>query len=209
MFKIFLLLLTFTLLDARENPFFPATGELDVPLSTNQKESLQPLKRVTITLPSSARVIESVTVKYKNIDGSVVSKTEKIEQSVDWHLPLFLSQNYNDGTPIQKKKVVKKSYKKLLTLKFISIYESSNALKISTKDGMIRDFLLVKPHRIVCDFKREIDIRSFEKAFGKKSIVKRIKIGNHSGYYRVVIELDGYYNYKIKKQGSNYILNLG
>jgi len=206
MIRIFLsLLFMFLSLEARENPFFPSSGEADITYTSNQDTKVQPLKRVTITLPSSARIIESVTIKYKNLDGSIEEKSETLGNSVDWHLPLFFSQNYG-GTSSEPKKIRKVQYTKIAGLKFISLYESKRTLKIKTKDRMIRNFLLTKPHRIVCDFKRDINIRSYEKVI-KNSIVKKVKLGNHKGYYRVVIELDGYYRYNVKQNAKGYIFN--
>lgn len=200
--------------EARENPFFPVKGETDIPITSNQSTALEPLKRASITLPSTARTIESFTVKYKNLNGSVSEKTEILGNSVDWHLPLFLSQSYSDAptTPHKKTrsnvKVKKSKYVKIASLKFITLYEDDKKMKIVTQDKMIRDFLLVKPHRIVCDFKRNIDIRSYEKDGIKDSLFTKVRVGNHKGYYRVVIELDGHYRYSVKKTKDAYTITL-
>jgi len=212
--RVFTIILFMALsLFARENPFFPSTGEVDIPLSTNETINIDPLQRATVLLPSTARVIESITIKYKNLDGSLEEKTELLNNTVDWHLPLFISQNINEGegpsqtssTLTKKKKIKKEKFQRLAGLKFISLHERKNELKIVTKDKMLRNFLLTKPHRIVCDFKRDIDIRSYEKMMPEKSIVKRVRLGNHKGYYRVVIELDGYYRYKVKDLKNGYV----
>ena len=213
MLKIYLLLLSISLL-ARENPFFPLNSELDIPLTTNKIMKAPMLKRATLTLPSTARELQSVTVKYKNLDGSIDEKKIDIDNSIDWHLPIFVSQNYSLEAELQanksqgnnKKKI--KKFKKLASLKFISFYVNAQSMKIQTKDKMLRSFFLVKPHRIVCDFKRETDLRSFEKKSPKNNIFKKINIGTHSGYYRVVIELDGHYKHLIKKTMSGYIITL-
>jgi len=211
----YLLLLFFIpfLLIARENPFFPVNDAEDIPLSTNQVEKYPQLKRATMKLPSTARVLQTVTVEYKNLDGSIAKKSIELNNAIDWHLPLFISQNY-DTTEVKNlshsKKVIpeKIRYKQILKLPFITFYESHKRLKIVTKDKMLRSFLLVKPHRIVCDFKRQTDIRSYIKKIPSLSIFKKIRIGTHDGYYRVVIELDGYYQYKVKKSNSGYLFTL-
>jgi hypothetical protein len=205
MLKICLLLLSISLF-ARENPFFPLNSELDIPLSANKITKAPMLKRATLTLPSTAREIQSVTVRYKNLDGSMSEKKIDIDNSIDWHLPIFISQNYSLKKELKNDN--KKKYKLLASLKFISFYINAKSMKIRTKDKMLRSFLLVKPHRIVCDFKRDIDLRSFEKKSSKNSIFKKINIGTHSDYYRVVIELDGYYKYIIKKTIKGYALTL-
>ncbi len=202
---IFLFSFLSVLLIARENPFFPSSGETDMPITSNQVNRLEPLKRVTLTLPSTARTIESVTVKYKDLDGSVHELSEKLGNSVDWHLPIFISQNYG-GVGSEPKKVDR--YKKIAGLKFIRLYENTKSFKLVTKDKLLRNFLLTKPQRIVCDFKRDIDIRSYEKEINAQGIVKKVKLGNHNGYYRVVIELDGFYRYKLDAIKGSYIFTL-
>ena len=209
-FYIFILFMMSSL-DARENPFFPSDGEVDMPMTSNQVKTLLPLKRIAVTLPSSARTIESMTITYKDLDGSIHNKKEILNNTIDWHIPLFLSQNIDDSISIKKQDPIKiktKKFENITSLKFISLYSRDNEIKITTKDELLRNFLLVKPHRIVCDFKREIDIRSYENYVKTKSVVKRVRVGNHNGYYRVVIELDGYYRYKSKKIADGYIFSL-
>jgi len=217
---LFSLLFLSLLLNARENPFFAAQGEQDIPITSNQDTKLEPLKRATITLPSTARVIEGVTINYKTLDGAKHTKTIQLENAIDWHLPIFISQSYtqeNKALPIKKKykkttqvkKIAKKlDYKKIASLKFISLLESGNNLKILTKDKMLRHFLLVKPHRIVCDFKRDTDLRSYKRTAPNGSKFTKVNFGTHKGYYRVVIELDGYYSYVLGNMKGGYIIKL-
>lgn len=209
MYKITLFLLfalVYPLL-ARENPFFPIDSQLDVPLSADQTLKAPRLTRAALTLPSTAREIESISVKYKNLDGSIATKTIQLQNSIDWHIPIFISQNYNlasESEPLKKRA----KFKKFASLKFISFYTNKKVMKIQTHDMLIRSFVVPKPQRIVCDFKRDVDMRSFEKKASKESIFKKINIGAHSGYYRVVIELDGIYKYSIDKAKGGYIINL-
>jgi len=212
----FVLLLLPLVLFGRENPFFPVDSAQDVSFTSNQVQKAAPLQRASITLPSTARTLERVTVEYKNLDGSLATKKIELNNSVDWHLPIFISQNYGASPekPVavkraQKQTSVKKAhYKKIASLPFISFYALGVKLKVLTKDKMLRDFLLVKPHRIVCDFQRETDIGSYIKNLKKPSLFKKIRIGTHKGYYRVVIELDGYYQYKVKKLKEGYLFTL-
>ena len=208
MIKIYLLLFSLSLF-ARENPFFPINSELDIPLTKQQKAPM--LKRATLTLPSTAREIESVTVTYKNLDGTIAKKSVELQNSVDWHLPIFISQNYNltnKPQTQQAKPKTKVKFKKFASLGFITFYTHDKIMKIKTKDKLLHSFLLVKPHRIVCDFKRETDLRSYVKKGNESSIFKKITIGTHSGYYRVVVELDGSYGYNVKKESEGYRITL-
>ena len=216
---LFVSLFLLTSLTARENPFFPSTGEKDIPLTSNIDSKLTPLKRATLTLPSTARVIEGVTVSYKSLDGSRHSESIELDNSIDWHLPIFISQSYTNEVQkvtVPKKKVdkaktarkKKSSYKKIAGIKLISFYAQDKKLKIITQDAIIRNFLLVKPHRIVCDFKRDTNIKSYLKKMPQGSIFTKIRVGNHDGYYRVVIELDGHYRHTIKDIKDGYIFEL-
>ena len=214
MIKLFFVISIFFLsLNARENPFFNPEGET-IPVTSNSYTSLSPLKQASLSLPSTARVIQSISIKYKNLDGSQQTKSIFLNNAIDWHLPLFISQSYqNLDENLEKPKSIsrvkaKTIDKKLLQLKFISFYENGKTLKITTKDKMIRNFLLVKPHRIVFDLKRDIDIKSYSKKTPKGSIFTKIRIGNHKGYYRVVVELDGYYSYKLSHTKNLYTFKL-
>jgi hypothetical protein len=78
------------------------------------------------------------------------------------------------------------------------MYIKNKKILIKTKDKLIRKFFLVKPFRIVLDFKKDVDFLTIKKNL-KNSIVKKVVVGNHKGYYRVVIYFDAKYMYKIKK----------
>ncbi len=205
-FRTFLFFIAFlTVLDARQNPFFPSVGEKDITYTTNIVEKKEPLKRATVTLPSTARVIKSVKVEFQNLDGSMETKKIELDNAIDWHLPIFISQNYSLN--LEKPQKEKKIFKKIFEKKYATFYLNGKSLKIVTTDKLLRNFLLVEPHRIVCDFKRFADLRSYEKSL-KNSPFKSFRIGNHQGYYRVVIELDGLYKYKINNIKNGYIIKL-
>jgi len=207
LFKLFLtLFLLTTLLESRENPFFPTKGQKDIPYTTNKIKPIEEFKYSSITLPSSARVIKKVTIEYENLDASVGKKSITLNKSVDWHLPIVFSQQSKKY--LQKRVVKSTKYIKLASYRYVSFFGYKQNLKIITKDKIIRNFLLAKPHRIVLDFKRDTNLRTYIKK-NKNSVFKQIKIGNHNGYYRVVIELDGPYRYKTQKTSTGYkiILN--
>lgn len=203
---------------ARENPFFPAKGGKEMPYTSNKNRSLPGFNKATLSLPSQARVIQKVTVEYKCLDGSVEQKSIELQNSVDWHLPIVISQNYaidvqdtklQTGKNTQKTDINKrqKNFKKFAYFKYATFYSSGKKLKIITKDKIIRNFMLVNPHRIVIDFKRDTSLKTYTK-HNKNTIFKKIKIGNHSGYYRVVIELDGQYRFKKRSLSHGYLFIL-
>lgn len=218
-----ILLLT---LFARENPFFPSDGEKELPISSNENISKEPLKKITISLPNQARVLQKVTIEFKNLDGTIENKSIDVDNSIDWHLPIFISQGGEQAQKsIQSDKTRDKAdtsekiktdqkengYATISSIKNLSLATSGKSLKITTSDEMMRNFLMVAPHRIVLDFKtdKEIEIKNSAKEKNDEcNIFKEIRMGNHDGYYRVVIELDGHYRYNLKKIAEGYLIDL-
>jgi len=208
--KIFFIsLFLLSTLNARENPFFPSQVEKDIPLTSVNSTNLLPLKRATISLPPQARVLQKVTLEFKNLDGSIESKSIELENSIDWHLPVFVSQSFGEISEEKKalKKQELKEFKKIASMKHATFFSLDKTLKIVTSDKNIRNFLLVEPHRIVMDFKKDTTFKSYTKVM-KKNIFFVIRVGNHSGYYRIVIELDGLYRYKLEKISDGYMIHL-
>jgi len=210
---IFISMILVLSLNARENPFFADKDEKDIIVSSNQDNTKVALKRAAITLPSEARILQKVTIEYKNIDGSIDKKSIILDNSVNWHLPIFISQNYNEPKEyslIKQKKIknTQSKYRKIASIKYAKFYTNGKKLRIITKDKMIRSFELTNPSRIVMDFYRDSNMKSYST---KKlnSAFNQIRIGNHKGYYRVVLELDGLYKYNIynTKKGCLVILN--
>ena len=199
----------FSFLEARENPFFPATTQDEMPYTTNNQQAFTPLQQATISLPTHARVIKKVTIQYQSLDGSIKTKSLNLNNSVDWHNPIVISQQNTQKIKAQiiKQPIKKERFKKLFSFKYASFFTKANSIKIITDDKLIRNFLLVNPHRIVIDFKRDANFRSYFKE-NKNTIFKKIRVGNHNGYYRVVIELDGEYKLKRQKINNGYIFNL-
>lgn len=210
---LFISFFLFITLEARENPFFPSKGEKDIPYTSNQVKQAKPLKRSSITLPSSARIIKKVTIEYENLDATIEKKSINLNNSVDWHLPIFISQSYSEvETKTQseeeqpnKNEAIK--YKEIASVKYAKFLSAQKSLKIITKDKIIRNFLLVNPHRIVIDFKRDTNLKSYTKE-NKDGIFCKVRVGNHAGYYRAVIELDGQYRYAMQKTADGYVFNL-
>lgn len=216
---LFISILLLVTLNARENPFFPSNGEKDILLTTNKESAQTPLKRATIALPTQARVLQKVTIEFKNLDGSIETKSIELDNYVDWHLPIFISQSYTQTannvqveatqTQLMQSKNAQKEtkFENIASISFLNFFSSGKTLKLVTNDEAIRNFLLVNPHRIVIDFKKDADIKSYTKKLSD-NIFKAIRIGNHDGYYRAVIELDGHYRYSFKKISDGYLVEL-
>lgn len=227
MIKVFYItaLLIYTL-NARENPFFPSSGEKELVVTSNEETKKEPLKKASLSLPTHARVLQKVTVEFKNLDGTIESKSIELDNSIDWHLPILISQNHTQNqssakksqelqeadediaTPTEEPKSKdSSSFKTIASIKDVTLLASNKTLKIITQDEIIRNFLISDPHRIVMDFKKEIDIKNFTKK-DSQIIFKEVRIGSHDGYYRVVVELDGHYRYDFKKAANGYEIEL-
>lgn len=196
-------------LNARENPFFPAHGEQDLPITTNTYKDIAKLQKASLQVPENARVIKKVTIEFENLDASSESKTIELNNAIDWHLPIFISQSYTQQQQqVADKKVDKPLvYKNIAELESIAFMLLPNKMKIKSSDKLLRNFLLTQPHRIVLDYEREAKMKNFTKIISD-SVFSKIRIGNHDGYYRVVIELDGYYRYKLQQIEDGCLLTL-
>lgn len=204
--KIAFALLFFMIsLFARENPFFPVDNQQELPFTSNLNEELEPLKRASISLPPQARVLQKITVSFKNLDGSIENKSIDLNHQIDWHLPLFISQSYQEQELVAPKNT--QEYRYLGAIPFAKFYVNKRHFKILSKDVKLRDFMLVDPHRIVIDFKRDAGFKT-QTIFNKDTLFKKIRIGNHSSYYRIVIELDGTYKYKSQKIKDGYLFEV-
>ena len=213
MFKyIILFIFSITLLEARVNPFFAPKDDESLSVTTNTPEQHVPLKQATLSLPSSARIIKEVSIEYINLDGSTEHKSIALDNSIDWHQPIVVSQANVKGSVLNGSSVESREIKhdnknrELADFKFISFSSKGKTLSINTKDQYIRNFLTVSPYRIVVDFKAEYNFRSISKLVSE-NIIKSIRIGNHNGFYRVVLELDGQYKYSFTQEGNSYIIH--
>jgi len=87
---------------------------------------------------------------------------------------------------------------------FLNFYIDKYKLLIDTTDTMIRHFVLVKPFRVIFDFKANKSFLTYTKK--TNTFIKKIVIGNHSGFYRVVLYTDGVYKPIIKKTAEGYLV---
>ncbi len=201
---LFVLLLP---LFARENPFFPV-GNATVPnYSTNKIEKQQPFESLRVKLPDSVRILKSISLTCENLDGSITTKEIPVNKAIDWHDTIVISKE-EQQTEKQTCKTKTKKFQKIGSLQFITFYALGQKLKVLTKDKLLRKFKLVKPDRIVLDFRRDANFRTY--VFQGTGIFKKITLGNHENYYRAVIELDGHYIYRLRplQDQDGYILIL-
>jgi len=188
----FLLFLSFISLFARDNPFFPADPNAVQMTTSNRVETLAPFSKQNISLPNSARAIKAITITYQNLDGSISNETMDLNNKIDWHQPFIITQKQRDIPSKKKSKGAK-----VISTNLIKFIPNGNKMRFITKDKLIRNFMLTNPHRIVMDFSRNTSFRPKNFVLNMAPFTK-IRMGNHDKYYRVVIELDGQYKYKLQ-----------
>jgi len=176
----FLLISTF--LFARLNPFEPV-------VKPQNEIILKPsyFKQKKVYLQKDARILKKVIFVYQSVSGDIKQKVVDINKHVDFHKPILIIHN-----------PAKFPLKELNFLNLFKLYIKNKTILIATKDRLIRHFFLVRPFRIVLDFQRDADFLTVKKLVSN-SYVKKVVVGNHEGYYRVVIYFDAKYMYNVKK----------
>lgn len=197
----FLTIIMMMSLFGRDNPFFPSDPTKQQVPTTNRVEKLKPFSTQTLSLPNSARAIKKISITYLNLDGSISSEELELNNAIDWHEPFVVSQKSPPKRDI--KETARKS--KVINADFIQFEPVKRSINIKTKDKILRNFMLTSPHRIVLDFSRDTSFKP--KHFDIREVpFKQIRMGNHNKYYRVVIELDGAYNYKLQTSKDTYTI---
>jgi len=198
--RILLFLFLALTLFGRDNPFFPSEPEKERVQTSNKVEVTAPFTTKEILLPNSARVLKTVTLTYQNLDGSIENEEVVVNAKIDWHEPFVLTHKM-----LNKKQSKQAAKSTTVKTKFINFKMSKKSMHITTKDTLLHNFLLTNPHRIVMDFKRNTSFKPKLFTLNRAPFAK-IRMGNHDGYYRVVIELDGQYRYKLETRDKDYTI---
>ncbi len=204
---LFLIFCLSFLLLARDNPFKPVVSSKTLGKATNVSDGYKPLDIEKFKLPSSTRVIKDVTFKVLNVDGTISKLKYKIDKKVDWHNGISIANRaiQKVARPTKKKKKIKP--KELKLFKFLTILIDKNRLFIKSEDKLLREMYFARPYKIALDFQRNVAFYTKIKRL-KLPPFKRVIIGNHGKFYRVVLVLDGDYRYKIKKDTNGYLVEL-
>lgn len=230
---LWLLLSLFMIAEARENPFESAESKT-IGKATQIEETRTDFSTVSATLPSSARILRSLTLTFQNLDGSISEEIVAIDQNIDWHQPLILSAQ--KAAPLketkesnttqalvnaikEKKEEAPKSVTlpKITTpkkepdpLKFnttLALSVNGNEISIFTQDTKVRDFLIADPYKVVVDFKKNNTLATQTLTIAQAPFVSAT-LGGHDGFYRVAILLDGHYRYDILPFNGGYVIRL-
>lgn len=226
-------LLTLSLLQARENPFSLALDPLDAGKATDVKEERVEFSSTKITLPSSARILKSASVTFQNLDGSISEEIVAINQDVNWHYPLILLTDkpksfeptlaeMMDAKKAQSQKIEQIKMPKLdkstsipVAAKNATLAEGvsvevidAKTIHIYSSDKKARDFLVTSPYKVVVDFLKEKSVFSTKTLELTKAPFVSVTLGNHDGFYRLAILLDGHYRYDITPIEKGYAITL-
>lgn len=189
-----------SILFSRDNPFF-STAENQTHTTTSQDDLHKPpLTTMTYNFPNHSRVLKELTFTIQNLDGSTETRKLEIDQSIDWRIPLILSQ---------QGKVLTKSAPEMAPsaeLGFIRFSSTKNHLSIVTKDPMIRNFSLSDPSSIVVDFKHDGAFEMSQKKLYSTPFT-HVKVTSHGTFARATITLDGSHTCNVTKaaQGAMVI----
>lgn len=179
---------------ARENPFFSTAESSTMPISSNTVIHKPPLTSMTYSFPDQARVLKEATFTFQNVDGSFETRKLEIDQSIDWHHPLVLSQYGNQKTAPDT--AVSKSSN--ANNGFIQFVHSGNQISLLTKDPILRSFSLGDPSSIIIDFIHTASFNPYEKNLSASPYAK-VKVTYHAKFARAVIALDGRYACTVSK----------
>lgn len=204
-------------LKADDNPFENEQNLSIVTPSAFQKDEVK--------FNSDARILKSVSFNYINLDGTENTITLDINKSIDWHDTYIItrqstpnpSEILDVSVTIPEKNSLGAEGNASANLEmpeqtgkiydFIAYTTYKNKIKLNTSDEIISDFSIGNPSKIVLDFKSDA-ISPTKNIRLSQSSFKRIDFGSHKGYYRLVIYLDGKYDYTIQKDASGYLITL-
>lgn len=188
-------LLLIASLQGRENPFFPVDESQKQKVTSNIPDARPKMGTISYSFPDQARILKEVTFTIQNVDGSFEEKRVQIDQSIDWHRPVLVTQ----GGSAPKAPNAKKS--SVANFGFIQLLSNGKSITIKSSDPLIRHFALSNPNRIVLDFKHNGVFKSEQKGLNAAPYVN-VSLGNHGEFARLMITLDGRYGYSLNKSGG-------
>lgn len=204
--KIFYVFLACALLDfasGRENPFEPMSRpQEDTFKSPNAKNYF---KEQDIKLPSTARILKTIIITYQNIDGSIESKTVNIDEGIDWHFPILLTQ---------RKAFLNEKVQHYTIVPF-DFFTQRNRFYLFSANNIIRTFVLPSPYRIVIDIDKQEEYGLQKPPKSSNGFIPlnvkyftKAALDVHKDFYRFTITLDGQYTYHIDKEVDYYVISV-
>lgn len=205
------------LFGANDNPFINAKE------ANTSVIAPQAFERKEFAFPSDARIIKGVSISYIALDGSEKSLNIDINQSIDWHDSFVIAKltkvasspvlDVSVTLPAQSAEInstlnIEAPLDSGKIGDFLGYTSYAKRMKIASEDEIISDFVIGDPSKIVLDFKKDIAFATQSFRLSQESAFERLQIGAHKGYYRLVIYLDGKYDYSLEKTAGGYVLSL-
>lgn len=209
MMKIgFIFLLFMMSLFGRENPFEDTKDVMN-----SQIISLKKFIQKDVRFPSTARILNEISFTYTNLDGSVSTKSVKIDKMINWHDSFEVLRKLSKDQPgdvlISVKippdpltKQNEQDAKELLKIKL-----QGYKIIILTDDDLMRNLSVQNPSVIMLDFKHSLKYL-FKVSKLKKPPFTKLEFSSYKNFYRIKIFLDGKYGYKLVKGSNKYIITL-
>lgn len=195
-FSLCLTLLLLSELGARENPFFPV-DESKKQTTSNVPDRRPQMGTINYTFGDNARILKEVTFTIQNLDGTIEEKSLPIEQSIDWHKPLTLSQQKSAvATPSSPS-----NSSSAANFGFLQLYSKGKNMTLKSSAPLVRHFALTNPNRIVLDFAYNGKYQSEQKELNAAPY-QNVSLGNHGKFARSIITLDGRYRYTLNTSGG-------
>ncbi len=148
-----------------------------------------------IYLPNDARILKKIIFVYQSLNGDEKQKSVNINKNIDFHSPIIVTH--------KPKQFSLDEY----DFANFKLFIKNKKFFIQTKDKLIRTFFLAEPFRLVLDFKKNVYFLTIQKII-KNSFIKKVAVGAHSGFYRIVIYFDAKYFYKIIKKDEGLLIEL-
>lgn len=196
-FSLLVSVLLLSPLLARENPFFTPNDSKANKVTSNIPDTKPLLGTLNYPLPDQARILKEVTFTIQNLDGSIESRKMEIDQSIDWHRPISITQ----GSHVSSAQSATANNTSTADFGFIRFDSKGKHLTIKTSDPLVRHFVLSDPSRIVLDFKRNVTFKEEKKILNAAPYIS-VTLGNHAKFIRATITLDGRYSYSLNKTGE-------
>jgi hypothetical protein len=190
-----------SLCSARENPFFTTSANPSNTVSSQKNNHKPPLTSMTYNFPSNARVLKEASFTFQNLDGSIETRKIEIDHSIDWRLPMILSQQTNKHSEIASQPIPtnNSSLTTAHKIDFIHFIPSKNNLLVQTKNTMVRSFTLSDPSSVIIDFRHN---GLFDPMLAKVNTAPfvNVKVAKHKDLARVTLLLDGNHECKALKE---------
>lgn len=193
-YSLYLSWLLLSTLSGRENPFFPIDDAKKQKVTSNVSDARPQMGTISYTFPDQARVLKEVSFTIQNLDGSIEERKVQIDQSIDWHRAITLSQGGASARSAT-------NTSSAVNFGFIQLYSKEKTATIKTSDTLVRHFALTNPNRIVLDFNHNTPFNSLQKTLNAPPY-QNVSVENHGKFARVSIALDGHYSYSVDKSGG-------